>query len=130
MIDIKETMTGKSVCTEGEFINIGFENNFHYDESAMQSPITYQGKPIGIITDVNSTHVFGILKAELLPKISVDTHKAVSFEMRNQQEKSDVEITCSNVGIKAGSWQCNFCVLKGKCGTLKQVKGKDKRNFW
>lgn len=35
MIGIKETMTGKPVCTEGEFVNIGFENNFHYDESAI-----------------------------------------------------------------------------------------------
>lgn len=84
MIGIKETMTGKPVCTEGEFVNIGFENNFHYDESAIQSPITYQGKPVGIITDVNSTHVFGILKAEILPEISVDTHKVVSFEIRNK----------------------------------------------
>lgn len=84
MIDIKETMTGKYVCTEGEFINIGFKNNFHYDESAIQTPITYKGKPVGIITDVNSTHVFGILKAELLPEISVDTHKVVSFEIRNK----------------------------------------------
>lgn len=126
MIGIKETMTGKSVCTEGEFINIGFENNFHYDESAVQTPITYQGKPIGIITDVNSTHVFGILKAELLPEISVETHKIVSFEIRNKQKESDVEITCSNVGVKAGSWQCNFCVLKNKCGALELVKGKKK----
>ena len=47
-------------------------------------PITYKGKPVGIITDVNSTHVFGILKAELLPEISVDTHKVVSFEIRNK----------------------------------------------
>lgn len=130
MIKMKETITDKSACTEGEFINIGFENNFHYDQSVIQTPITYQGKPVGIITDVNSTHVFGILKAELLPEISVDTHKVVSFEIRSQQEKSDVEITCNNIGIKAGSWQCNFCVLKGKCGALKQVKGKDKRNFW
>ena len=83
MIEIKETMTGKTVYTEGKFIHIGFENNFHYDESVIQSPITYQGKPVGIITDVNSTHVFGILKAELLQEISVDTHKVVSFEMRN-----------------------------------------------
>ena len=36
--------------------------------------------------------------------------------------KYDEEITCSNVGIKAGSWQCDFCVLKNKCGALKIVK--------
>ena len=84
MIKRKETMTWKSVYTEWEFINIGFENIFHYDESAIQMPITYKGKPVGIITDVNSAHVFGILKAELLPEISVDTHKIVSFEIRNK----------------------------------------------
>lgn len=126
MIRMKETMTGKSVYTEGEFINIGFENNFHYDESAIQTPITYQGKPVGIITDVNSTHVFGILKAELLPEISVDTHKVVSFEIQDKTKPTNTDIVCSNVGVKAGSWQCNFCVLKGKCGALKQVKCKKK----
>jgi len=36
-------------------------------------------------------------------------------------EKYDVEITC-NVGIKAGSWQCDFCLIKNKCGALKLVK--------
>ena len=51
MIDMKETMTGKSVCTDGEFINIGFENNFHYDESVIQEPITYKGKPVVDIAD-------------------------------------------------------------------------------
>lgn len=126
MTEIKETMTGKTVCTEGEFINIGFENNFHYDKSVTNVPITYQGKPVGIITDVNSTHVFGILKAELLPELSVDTHKVVSFEMQDKKKSTDTEIICSNIGIKAGSWQCNFCVLESKCGALKQVKSKNK----
>ncbi len=40
--------------------------------------------------------------------------------------KSNVEIVCGNVGVKAGSWQCNFCVIKNKCGALKAVKYKNK----
>lgn len=42
-----------------------------------------------------------------------------------KETKSNIEITCSNVGIKAGSWQCDFCVLKNKCGALKLVKRKN-----
>lgn len=39
--------------------------------------------------------------------------------------KSNVEITCSNVSVKVGSWQCGLCVLKNKCGALKEVKRKN-----
>ncbi len=39
--------------------------------------------------------------------------------------KSNVEITCSNVGVKAGSWQCDLCILKNNCGALKEVKHKN-----
>ena len=39
--------------------------------------------------------------------------------------KSNVEITCSNVGVKAGSWQCDLCILKNNCGALKEVKRKN-----
>lgn len=53
------------------------------------------------------------------------------IKMRNETDnkkmketKSNVKITCSNVGIKAGSQQCNFCVLKNKCGALKIVENK------
>lgn len=38
--------------------------------------------------------------------------------------KSNVEITCSNVGVRADSWQCDLCVLKNECGALKEVKHK------
>ena len=38
--------------------------------------------------------------------------------------KSNVEITCSNVG-KTGSWQCDLCILKNNCGALKEVKRKN-----
>lgn len=40
-------------------------------------------------------------------------------------EKSDVEITCG-VGIKAGLWQCNFCLIKNKCGAFKLVRSNKK----
>ena len=124
-----ETMTGKQVYTDDEFINIGFKNNHHYDESVINAPITYQGNAVGVITDIDNTYVFGILRTDILPEISVDTHKVVSFELHSSQkdnESSDVEIRCSNVGMKAGSWQCNFCLMKNKCGALSQVKKKSK----
>ena len=124
-----ETMTEKQVYTDDEFINIGFKNNHHYDESVINAPITYQGNAVGVITDIDNTYVFGILRADILPEISVDTHKAVSFEIHNSQKdnkSSDVEIRCSNVGMKAGSWQCNFCLIKNKCGALSQVKKRSK----
>ena len=39
--------------------------------------------------------------------------------------KSNVEITCSNVGVKAGSWQGDLWILKNNCGALKEVKRKN-----
>lgn len=124
-----KTMTGKSVYTDNEFINIGFKNNHHYDKSAINAPITYQGNAVGVITDVDDAYVFGILHTDILPEISVDTHKVVSFELHSSykdDKSSDVEIRCSNVGIKAGSWQCNFCLMKNKCGALSEVKKRSK----
>ena len=34
--------------------------------------------------------------------------------------------TKCNVGVKASSWQCDLCVLKNKCGALKEVKYKNR----
>ena len=124
-----ETMTGKQVYTDDKFINIGFKNNYHYDESVINAPIIYQGNAVGVITDIDDTYVFGILRTDILPEISVDTHKVVSFEIHSSQKdnkSSDVEIRCSNVRIKAVSWQCNFCLMKNKCDTLSQIKKRSK----
>ena len=52
-----ETMTEKQVYTDDEFINIGFKNNHHYDESVINAPITYQGNAVGVITDIDDTYV-------------------------------------------------------------------------
>lgn len=43
-----------------------------------------------------------------------------------EHAKSNVEIICSNIGVKAASWQCDLCVLKNKCGALKEVKHKNR----
>ncbi len=40
--------------------------------------------------------------------------------------KSNVEITCSNVSVKADLWQCDLCILKNNCGALKEVKHKNR----
>ena len=75
MVREVKTMMGKTVYADEEVISIGFKNNHHYDESVINAPITYQGNAVGVITDVNNTHVFGILHADILPEISVATHK-------------------------------------------------------
>ena len=41
-------------------------------------------------------------------------------------DKKCFEQFCSNVGMNAGSWQCNFCLMKNKCGALSQVKKRSK----
>lgn len=87
MVREVKTMTGKTAYADDEFINIGFKNNHHYDKSAINAPITYQGNAVGVITDVNNTHVFGILHTDILPEISVDTHKVVSFELHSSYKE-------------------------------------------
>ena len=87
MVREVKTMTGKTAYADDEFINIGFKNNHHYDKSVINAPITYQGNAVGIITDVDDAYVFGILHTDILPEISVDTHKVVSFELHSSYKE-------------------------------------------
>lgn len=84
IIKRKETLTGEAIYTDKEFIDIGFKNDYRYDESILDLPITYQGKRVGTITDVSPTHVFGVLNVKLLERITTPTRKIDSFVFRFQ----------------------------------------------
>lgn len=62
---------------------ISFDNNFGYDESLVKSPITKDGKPIGVITDVTPERVEGFIWERYMPIVAELDHnqKPVSFEI-------------------------------------------------
>lgn len=62
---------------------ISFDNNFEYDESLVKSPITKDGKPIGVITDVTPEKVEGFIWERYMPIVAELDHnqKPVSFEI-------------------------------------------------
>lgn len=37
-----------------------------------------------------------------------------------------MDIHCSNVGVKAGTEYCNYCVIRKSCGALKEAKRLNK----
>ena len=58
--------------------NIVFKKFFPFDESSINVPIMHKGKQIGIITNVNSTHVFGTIH-----DIDLQINKIISFEIQD-----------------------------------------------
>lgn len=62
---------------------ISFDNKFGYDENLIQSPITKDGKPIGVITDVTTEKVEGLIWERYMPIVAeLDyNQKPVSFEI-------------------------------------------------
>lgn len=62
---------------------ISFDNNFGYDESLVKAPITKDGKPIGVITDVTPEKVEGFIWERYMPIVAELNHnqKPVSFEI-------------------------------------------------
>lgn len=62
---------------------ISFDNNFGYDESFVKSPITKDGKPIGVITSVTSEKVEGFIWERYMPIVAELDHnqKPISFEI-------------------------------------------------
>lgn len=53
---------------------ISFDNNFGYDESLVKSPITKDGKPIGVITSVTSEKVEGFIWERYMPIVAELDH--------------------------------------------------------
>lgn len=84
-----ETVTGRYVYADEKHINISFENNCNYDESILETPITYKGEQIGIIVDVTPSFLYGIVNAtEILPKI-INADTTMSFVVLDNSVPSE-----------------------------------------
>lgn len=66
--------------TNPNFVNFKWENRYECGDEIINSPITLEGKCIGVITGVDDDYVYGKAFAEVLPELNLNTHTVENFE--------------------------------------------------
>jgi hypothetical protein len=73
--------------------HIKIKNNGQYIKSAVNTPILYEGKPIGYVEKVTKKWCHGVIWGAFLPELFSDTGKyaatSISFELSKEVTNAD-----------------------------------------
>lgn len=76
-----ETMQGLlEAASENDFVNFKWNNRFNCGEEIINTPITLNGKCVGVVTGVDDSYVYGRGFATALPELNLNENTVVSFE--------------------------------------------------
>ena len=69
------------------YINVRWKNAWGLQNEAVDRPIMYEGKPIGVITAVDTDYVFGVVLFNAIPELNADNHITVGFEISDPKNR-------------------------------------------
>lgn len=81
LLKVQKLINDKTYIINDEFINVSFRNNGEYTRQCVNMPITLDQTPIGVISEVNSDYVHGVVWSKFIIERMQENNIPCSVEL-------------------------------------------------